>query len=449
MGASPTPGVRRRQAPMTLVTEAVERDEAKPGSDPPAALAEPVTPVRKRFIALFTLANLGLFTGMFGAASLLLPRQIELVSPTGKEAGLALASGLGALAALLANPLVGALSDRTTSRFGRRHLWILGGVLIGALALTLLGGQTSLTGVLVFWCVAMAALNGMLAALTAEVPDHVPVQQRAVTSAFMGLMPAAGTIIGVVLVAFVFTELSVGYAVLAAIAVLLTLPFVLTTRDAVLPRAALTPFRWREFLAGFWISPRRHPDFAWAWITRFLMQLGSAMFTLYLLFFLRDRIHYEQVFPGARSEEGVFILTLIYTFCALLTATTVGLLSDRSGRRKVFVIVSSMIQGAGMLLLAFWQSWTGVECATAIVALGYGAYIAVDQAMITQVLPAAGNRGKDLGVINFAIAGPYALAPVFAAPLVTQLGGYPVLFAVAGTILVLGGIFVRNIKSVR
>jgi hypothetical protein len=314
---------------------------------------------------------------------------------------------------------------------------------------TLLGGQTSLTGVLVFWCVAMAALNGMLAALTAEVPDHVPVRQRAVTSAFMGLMPAAGTIIGVVLVAFVFTELSVGYAVLAAIAVVLTLPFVLTTRDAVLPRAALTPFRWREFLAGFWISPRRHPDFAWAWITRFLMQLGSAMFTLYLLFFLRDRIHYEQVFPGARSEEGVFILTLIYTFCALLTATTVGLLSDRSGRRKVFVIVSSMIQGAGMLLLAFWQSWTGVECATAIVALGYGAYIAVDQAMITQVLPAAGNRGKDLGVINFAIAGPYALAPVFAAPLVTQLGGYPVLFAVAGTILVLGGIFVRNIKSVR
>ena len=433
---------------MTPAADVVAFNAAASAADAPAALAEPVTPVGKRFIALFTLANLGLFTGMFGAASLLLPRQVELVSPNGKEAALALASGLGALAALLANPLVGALSDRTTSRFGRRHVWTLGGVVIGALALTLLGGQASLAGVLVLWCVAMAALNGMLAALTAEVPDHVPVQQRAVTSAFMGLMPATGSIIGVVVVVFVFTELSKGYAALAAIAVLLTLPFVLTTRDAVLPRAVLAPFRWRDFLAGFWISPRLHPDFAWAWITRFLMQLGSAMFTLYLLFFLRDRIHYEQVFPGGRSEEGVFILTLIYTFCALLTATTVGLLSDRSGRRKIFVIVSSMIQGAGMLMLAFWQTWIAVECATAIVALGYGAYIAVDQAMITQVLPTAGNRGKDLGVINFAIAGPYALAPVFAAPLVTKLGGYPVLFAVAGTILVLGGIFVRNIKSV-
>jgi MFS family permease len=433
---------------MTLAADVVAFNAAASAADTPAALAEPVTPVGKRFIALFTLANLGLFTGMFGAASLLLPRQVELVSPNGKEAALALASGLGALAALLANPLVGALSDRTTSRFGRRHIWTVGGVVIGALALTLLGSQASLAGVLVLWCVAMAALNGMLAALTAEVPDHVPVQQRAVTSAFMGLMPATGSIIGVVVVVFVFTELAKGYAALAAIAVLLTLPFVLTTRDAVLPRAVLTPFRWRDFLAGFWISPRLHPDFAWAWITRFLMQLGSAMFTLYLLFFLRDQIHYEQVFPGGRSEEGVFILTLIYTFCALLTATTVGLFSDRSGRRKIFVIVSSMIQGAGMLMLAFWQTWIAVECATAIVALGYGAYIAVDQAMITQVLPAAGNRGKDLGVINFAIAGPYALAPVLAAPLVTKLGGYPVLFAVAGTILVLGGIFVRNIKSV-
>jgi MFS family permease len=94
-----------------------------------------------------------------------------------------------------------------------------------------------------------------------------------------------------------------------------------------------------------------------------------------------------------------------------------------------------------------WQTWTGAEVVATIVALGYGAYIAVDQAMITQVLPSAGNRGKDLGVINFAIAGPYALAPVFAGILVTTLG-YTALFAVAGAILVIGSVFVRCIKSV-
>jgi MFS family permease len=237
MGGPSAAGFRRWAAFVTLSTDALAFNAAASAADAPAALAEPVMPVRKRFIGLLTLANLGLFTGMFGASSLLLPRQAELVSPHGKEAALALAAGLGAFAAVLANPLIGALSDRTTSRFGRRHIWTIGGAASGAIALTLLGYQTTLFGMLAFWCVAMVGLHSMLASLTAEVPDHVPVQQRAVTSAFMGLMPAAGTIIGMVLAVFVFTGLAEGYAALAAIVLLLTLPFVLTTRDAVLPRA--------------------------------------------------------------------------------------------------------------------------------------------------------------------------------------------------------------------
>jgi MFS family permease len=432
---------------MTLSTDALAFNAAASAADAPAALAEPVMPVRKRFIGLLTLANLGFYTGLFATMNPMLPRQIELISSGQKEATLALVSGLGALAAVLANPLVGAFSDRTTSRFGRRHVWTISCSLIGAIALVALGYQTTILGVVAMWCAVSACVNGVQAALTAEVPDHVPVAQRAVTSAFMGLMPAMGTILGIVLVTAVFTGLLEGYVALAAIVFLLVLPFVLTTRDAVLPRSAVPPFRWGEFLSGFWISPRLHPDFAWAWITRFSMQLGSAMFTLYLLYFLRDKIHYEALFPGQRSEDGLLILVLIYTFCALLTATTVGFLSDRSGRRKIFVIVSGLVQGAAMLLLSVWQTWTGAEVVATIVALGYGAYIAVDQAMITQVLPSAGNRGKDLGVINFAIAGPYALAPVFAGILVTTLG-YTALFAVAGAILVIGSVFVRCIKSV-
>ena len=102
--------------PMTPAADVVAFNATASAAETPAALAEPVTPVGKRFITLFTLANLGLFTGMFRAASLLLPRQVEMVSPNGKEAALALASASGTLAALLANPLVGALSDRTTSR---------------------------------------------------------------------------------------------------------------------------------------------------------------------------------------------------------------------------------------------------------------------------------------------------------------------------------------------
>jgi hypothetical protein len=102
---------------MTLSTDALAFNAAASAADAPAALAEPVMPVRKRFIGLLTLANLGFYTGLFATMNPMLPRQIELISSGQKEATLALVSGLGALAAVLANPLVGAFSDRTTSRF--------------------------------------------------------------------------------------------------------------------------------------------------------------------------------------------------------------------------------------------------------------------------------------------------------------------------------------------
>jgi len=83
-----------------------------------------------------------------------------------------------------------------------------------------------------------------------------------------------------------------------------------------------------------------------------------------------------------------------------------------------------------------------------ILGLGYGWYLAVDQALITQVLPAAVDRARDLGVINIANSLPQVLAPVIAAPIVTTLGGYPVLYVVTAIVGLAGAVAVLPIKSV-
>ena len=80
--------------------------------------------------------------------------------------------------------------------------------------------------------------------------------------------------------------------------------------------------------------------------------------------------------------------------------------------------------------------------------LGYGVYLAVDQALITQVLPAAADRGRDLGVINVANSLPQVLGPVIAAPIVTTLGGYPVLYGATAAIALLSAVLVTRIRSV-
>ncbi len=98
-------------------------------------------------------------------------------------------------------------------------------------------------------------------------------------------------------------------------------------------------------------------------------------------------------------------------------------------------------------LLTFFQTWPAALGAAVLYGMGYGAYIAVDQALITQVLPKAHDRAKDLGIINIAIVCPYALGAAIAALLVS-LAGYPALFGATALVAIAGAIGVWQIKSV-
>jgi MFS family permease len=101
------------------------------------------------------------------------------------------------------------------------------------------------------------------------------------------------------------------------------------------------------------------------------------------------------------------------------------------------------------VLIAAWPTWPGAVVAAVALGIGFGAYSAVDFALLTQVLPAARDRGKDLGVLNIASSLPQVLAPAIAAPIVTGLGGYSALYLVAAAIEVLGAVLVYRIRSVR
>ncbi|MEU8285626.1 MFS transporter [Micromonospora sp. NPDC048905] len=413
----------------------------------PAALAEPTVPVRRGWIGLIFAANLGVWMAFFTPIQVLLPQQIEQIAPGDKENMLAVVTGLGALAAVLANPLAGAYSDRTCLRiagreFGRRHVWTAGGALLGAVALVLLAQQRTILGVALGWVAAQVCFNAMLASLSAAIPDRVPVTQRGGVSGWVGIPQALGLVLGAVLVTAVVTGNAAGYLAIAVAILVLSLPFALFTPDEPLPRAHRPVVRTRALLASMWISPRRHPDFAWAWITRFLVQLGNALGTLYLLYFLTDGVRHPD------PEGGLLVLILLYTLGMMLTAVVAGRLSDRSGRRKIYVIVSGLIMAVAALLLAVAPVWPMAIVAALLLGAGYGVYLAVDAALITQVLPRATDRAKDLGVINIANSAPQVLGPALSAPLVVYLGGYPTLYAVTAVVTLVGSALVVKIRSV-
>ncbi len=408
------------------------------------ALDPPTEPVPLTWILTFSLAVTGMFVGWYGPLQILLAKQADAFSGGNKEGALALVTGVGALFSLIANPVWGALSDRTISRFGRRLPWIAGGTTVGVGGLAILALARDIPTMIIGWALVQTALNAPFAALTATIADQVPVAQRGVAGGYFGVAQTIGAAAGAALAVMGGGDsIAGGYLACAGFVLLSVVPYLLIRRDRVLPADLRPAWSWRTFFAGFWINPAHHPDFAWAWLTRFLINLGNAMALLYLLFYLKEEVGL------ADPEGGVLILTAINAVTLLITVMVAGAWSDRIGNRRVFVTGSGIIMALAGFLLAAWPTWTGVIVAALILGVGFGAFTSVDFALVTQVLPSDLDRGKDLGVINIANSLPQVFAPAIAATIVANAGGYSTLYVASSLISLAGAALVYRIKSVR
>ncbi|HZU66984.1 MAG TPA: MFS transporter [Ktedonobacteraceae bacterium] len=415
-------------------------------TDLPEALQAPTRRVGAGFQVLFLLANIVTWLAKFPFTQIVLPLQILAFDPGNKVADLAIITGVGSFFGLVVNPIAGALSDRTTRAWGRRRPWLIAGGLLSAVVLVLLAYAPGVIGLLIEWIVYQIVVNAVLAALLATIPDQVPRSQRGTVSAYTGLSYPLGLILGTLLVTRVLkSAIAPSYYVIAAIFLVVIVAFALILPDKQLARGIMPSFHLGRFLASFWISPRRYPDFAWAWITRFLLIMSSAVVTVYLLYYLQDVLHFSTGLAAQRATTFNSIYGVILIVFAFLS----GFVSDRIQRRKIFVMSAGIIVAVSMLILAFVTSWAGVLVAAAIFGLGYGVYIAVDIALITEVLPSAGDRGKDMGVFNIANSLPQVIVPIIAVITVSSFHNYSVLFVVVAIAAVLSGVLIAPIKGVR
>lgn len=401
--------------------------------------ADPARRVTGGWIALFATAWLGIWMAQLTPIQLLLPMQVEArldaTAWQDKVIAFGIISGIAGVFALVAYPLTGWLSDRTTGRFGRRRPWIAAGTVLFAISLVLLGQQHGMAGIGVWWTATLVGFCVLTAALTATISDQVPVDQRGFVSGWISAPQAVGTILGILLVTLLALGQAAGYQIMALLLVLLVTPFVIWVPDE--PVSQVRPH------TGFWISPRRFPDFGWTLLSRILVNLGNAFGTTLLFYFLEDHL------KVADAEAAILELTLVYMFFVVVASLVLGRLSDRIGRRKVFVWLAAALQGVAALLLAFIPQYGVAMLGAALLGLGYGCFLSVDQALATQVLPDPATRGKDLGIMNIATAVPQAIAPLLGAMVVAYLGGFSVLYLVAGVTSLIGAAAVLPIKQVR
>ncbi|MFH8843193.1 MFS transporter [Streptomyces sp. NPDC017868] len=392
-----------------------------------------------RLMPMLTVANAAMFMLYMGIGAVLLPVQVELIDPANKVADFGLVSGVAAIFATLFNPLAGLLSDRS----GRRNPWILCGGLGALGALALLGAARTVLLVTIGWCLVQAMMNVYQAALTAVVPDRVPVERRGLASAMVGIGTPIGSAIGISTAAlFVPSDISFGYLVMGVVIAGAAVLFTAVVRERRQPKAEPVPLRRQ--MAAF-ADTMRSADFRWVFIGRFLMMLGFFSVSLFQMYILQDHIKLPE---GLDANEAVAFLAPIDAGTTLLATVVGGLLSDRIGRRKPLVGMSCALSGLAMLVPVVLPDWTGMLIFTVIAGLAFGCYMAVDTALVTLVLPSADDAARDMGVLNIANAGPQILAPLLASLLVGAIG-YDGLYVTAALITLAGAAAVIPIKSVR
>ncbi|ORT57077.1 MFS transporter [Streptomyces sp. CB03238] len=410
-----------------------------PPSVPASAATHAGGPLGK-LLFLLALGNTAMFMVYMGVGQVLLPVQVELLDPANKIANLGLVSGIAAVFATLFNPLAGLLSDRSR----RRNPWILGGGLAALGALALLGAMKTILLVTIGWCLVQAMMNVYQAAITAVVPDRVPMERRGLASAMVGMGTPIGTIIGVTAAAaFVPHDVRTGYLVLGAVIAGVAVLFTALVREQKLPEVETVPLGRQ--LAAFG-SALKAGDFRWAFIGRFLMMLGYFAVFLYQLYILQDHIELPE---GMSPTAAVAIISPVSAVCTLLSTVVGGVLSDRIGRRKPFIAVSCVFTALGMVVPVVSPTWTGMLVFCVVTGLSFGCFMAVDTALVTLVLPSADDAARDMGVLNIANAGPQIIAPFMASLVVASLGGYTALFITGAVITVLGALSVVPIRSVR
>ncbi|MGY5765286.1 MFS transporter [Brachybacterium sp. DNPG3] len=411
-----------------------------------------IKPDRERpvwFIAGIMLAQFGLFVALLAPATVSIQLKVQTLTaiPAEQASMTAMVVTPGALAAVLFNAIGGRLSDRTTSRFGRRRPWILLGIvglMLSLLLIALAGGPVLMA---VGWFISQAFANVAFAAFLASVADQLPSSQYGKTSGLIGIAQNAGVMVATWLAAFFVDDMLLLFMIPALLGVILMTVYALMLPEPVLV-ANRYPFNLRELVATFWTNPLKHPDFGLAWWGRFLIILASYLFITFRLLYMTNHLGLDPTTAAAAVAIGV----TVYTVVSMVASVAAGWLSDKLGRRKVLVAVAILIFGIGTYGLLHADTVTAFYVCEAIMGLAYGTYVAVDLALVLDVLPDRENAGKDLGVFNMANALPQSLAPGLGGVLLANLGGgtdFTALLVAAAIAAVLGAVITMFIRGVR
>jgi len=400
---------------------------------------------------------------------------IQLVGRSHEGLAASFLKSLGTLVAIVWQPIVGGISDRTITPWGRRRPFIAAGTAGDVLFLIGIALAGNYWWLVACYFLLQFASNTAQAPYQGLLPDVVPPTQRGTASGYYGVANLAGIAGGTVGAGLLLAHLGRSTAIGSIVVVLVVT--MLVTVLVVPDRAAPVEGRFRnarELLSKTFAVPFRNRNFLWLMVSRLLIFMGFGGLQNFAFFYF-DNVFFQHD-RKATTLAASALLGLSIGVAALITWPA-SRLSDRTGRRPL-IFAAGLFGAIGTLVLVFSHyPWApeGVVAplvgllkvpylaaqatlAGVVIGVGLGVFFSVDWAFIQDIIP-PNEGGLYMGFSNIATAGAGIIAVFIGGPLLDAFnagprilglpGGFPVVFALFVVWFVIGSLSILKVPERR
>ncbi|PJM73741.1 hypothetical protein CS006_00695 [Bifidobacterium primatium] len=387
--------------------------------------------------------TIGFYAPFFGISAVLLPAKIQMIAPDQKVSMVASATSITLLISVFAGFICGALCDMTRSRFGARTPWIVGGGILATVCLVIFATSSNATVALGAWYVYVVWYNAVMAAAMAWMPDLIAPKYRGTASSMFGVATQIGLNGAQSLASLYITNVSKGVFILLIVADVALILAVIICQEKSNKHVPREPFSFESFKTNF--LPPRHAgrDYWFAALARLMYMMPGGIGT-YRLYTLTDYMHT----PAEAAAKWMSLMAALSLVMAIVAAVISGPLADKLKTIKVPVAVAVFLVGVPCWLPFFIPTPLMYTIYVALSGLGGGIFVALDQALMTSVLPNQKNAAKDLAFLNVAGTIGQMLAPLLAAAVIGVFG-YMGLFPMGFIVLSIAAVSVFGIKGVK
>jgi MFS family permease len=357
---------------------------------------------------------------IWGGVGIFTQERIPELAPAGLGASfIALTGWLTLPVVLLVQPTVGAISDYTITRWGRRKPYIVIGSVLDLVFLILLATSQTYLALVLFLFLLQFSSNFAQGPFQGYVPDLVPSQQVGLASALVGAMQTIGFVTGAIIISLAYQlgDFTLPLIFLGVVELLTAAGTFIWVREgrAAKPRRGRT---WRRIATSAWgLDILRERSFTFLVISRLLFLAGLNVLLGFYVVFLNRTLGFTD------EQKGLWVPVILLVVAAFTAAATIpsGLLSNRFGR-KPMIYVACAIGAIGLVISGLAPGPEVLLVGATLLGIGSGTFVAVDWALMTDIIPKA-SSGRFMGISNLAVglAGP--VAGLLAGPIIDIVGG--------------------------